>query len=102
MKAAIVHEFGKPLSIEEVPTPSPGEGEVLVRVELPIFETVLNGITIKGSIVGTHHDLEDVFRLHALGRTRVLYEMRPLEEVNEAFAEVESATTKMPRVVLTP
>ena len=33
MKAAIVLEFGKPLAIEEVPTPEPGEGQVLVRVE---------------------------------------------------------------------
>jgi propanol-preferring alcohol dehydrogenase len=33
MKAAIVHDFTKPLSIEEVPTPTPGEGQVLVRIE---------------------------------------------------------------------
>lgn len=32
MKAAVVHEFGKPLHIETVPTPSPGPGEVLVQV----------------------------------------------------------------------
>ena len=32
MKAAIVHAFGKPLAIEEVPIPTPGEGEVLVKV----------------------------------------------------------------------
>ena len=42
-------------------------------VKLPIFETVLQGITIRGSIVGTHHDLEEVFRLHELGRTRVRF-----------------------------
>jgi alcohol dehydrogenase, propanol-preferring len=72
------------------------------HVQLPIFETVLNGITIKGSIVGTHHDLEDVFKLHALGRTQVLYETRPLEAVNEAFEEVEQARTAAPRVVLRP
>jgi alcohol dehydrogenase, propanol-preferring len=71
-------------------------------VKLPIFETVLNGITIKGSIVGTHHDLEDVFQLHASGRTRVLYETRPLEDVNDAFAEVEEARTNAPRLVLKP
>jgi Zinc-binding dehydrogenase len=39
-------------------------------VKLPIFETVLRGINIKGSIVGTHRDVEDVFKLHTLGRTR--------------------------------
>ena len=54
------------------------------------------------SIVGTNHDLEDVFWLPARGRTRVLYETRPLEDVNEAFAEVESASTKASRVVLRP
>lgn len=32
MKAAVVHEFGKPLKIEEVPIPAPGPGEVLVKI----------------------------------------------------------------------
>ncbi|MFC7704318.1 alcohol dehydrogenase AdhP [Plastorhodobacter daqingensis] len=32
MKAAVVREFGKPLVIEQVPVPSPGRGEVLVRI----------------------------------------------------------------------
>lgn len=32
MKAAVVHEFGKPLQIQEVPVPTPGWGEVLIKV----------------------------------------------------------------------
>lgn len=32
MRAAIVHTFGQPLVIEDVPTPTPGPGEVLVKV----------------------------------------------------------------------
>jgi propanol-preferring alcohol dehydrogenase len=32
MKAAVVRAFGKPLTIEEVPIPTPGPGEVLVKV----------------------------------------------------------------------
>jgi len=32
MKAAVVREFGKPLTIEDVPIPAPGAGEVLVRI----------------------------------------------------------------------
>lgn len=32
MKAAVVHELGKPLSIEQVPIPVPGPGEVLVKI----------------------------------------------------------------------
>ena len=33
MKAAVLHEFGKPLRIEEMPRPAPAAGEVLVKVE---------------------------------------------------------------------
>ena len=33
MKAAVVHEFTKPLMLEDVPTPEPGPGEVLVKIE---------------------------------------------------------------------
>ena len=32
MKAAVVHEFGKPLAIEEVPVPTPGPGELLIKI----------------------------------------------------------------------
>lgn len=33
MKAAVVRSFGEPLTIEEVPIPTPGPGEVLVKIE---------------------------------------------------------------------
>lgn len=33
MKAAVVHDFGGALKIEEVPVPTPGLGEVLVKIE---------------------------------------------------------------------
>lgn len=32
MKAAVVHKFGAPLMIEDVPVPTPGPGQVLVKV----------------------------------------------------------------------
>jgi propanol-preferring alcohol dehydrogenase len=32
MKAAVVRAFGKPLTIEELPVPTPGPGEVLVKI----------------------------------------------------------------------
>ena len=57
-------------------------------MQLPIFETVLNGITVVGSIVGTRVDLQEVFELHAAGRTAVHYETRPLDQVNESIQEV--------------
>lgn len=33
MKAAVVHEFGKPLKIEEVPIPTPNDDQILVKIE---------------------------------------------------------------------
>ena len=60
------------------------------RATIPIFETVLNGITIVGSIVGTRTDLREVFELHAAGKTTVTREVRPLEQVNESIADVEA------------
>ena len=32
MKAAVIHEFGKPLQIEEMPVKEPGENQILVKV----------------------------------------------------------------------
>jgi propanol-preferring alcohol dehydrogenase len=69
------------------------------QVNVPIFGTVLNGITLRGSIVGTHQDLTEVFALHRLGRTRVLAERRSLEQVNEAFEEVLDGSAAAPRLV---
>jgi propanol-preferring alcohol dehydrogenase len=60
-------------------------------VQLPIFETVLNGITVTGSIVGTRVDLAETFELHADGRTTVIRETRRLEDVNDAFHQIENA-----------
>jgi propanol-preferring alcohol dehydrogenase len=58
-------------------------------MRLPIFETVLRGITVVGSLVGTRVDLAETFELHADGRTRVVRESRGLDQVNEAMGELE-------------
>ena len=62
-------------------------------MELPIFPTVLKGLSVIGSIVGTRQDLAEVFELHARGRTRVIAETRKLDEVNAAVDEVLSGQT---------
>lgn len=62
----------------------PAAGELTV----PVFDTVLKGIRVIGSIVGTRQDLAEVFDLHAAGRTRVFTETRALDDVNEAVDEV--------------
>ncbi|WP_329333988.1 zinc-dependent alcohol dehydrogenase [Streptomyces sp. NBC_01352] len=63
-------------------------------VQVPIFDTVLKGTSVIGSIVGTRQDLAEVFQLHAAGRTRVIYETRPLAAVNESISEVLSGQVK--------
>jgi propanol-preferring alcohol dehydrogenase len=70
-------------------------------VRLPIFETVLGGITIVGSIVGTRTDLREVFDLHAAGKTHVTREVRPLTKVNESIADVEAGRVTA-RIVFAP
>ena len=57
-------------------------------MRLPIFETVLRGIKIVGSLVGTRVDLKETFELHADGRTEIVRETRRLEQVNESITEV--------------
>ncbi len=59
-------------------------------MHLPIFETVLRGITVTGSIVGTRVDLAETFELHAAGRTTVVREERRLADVNEAMGQIEA------------
>ena len=57
-------------------------------INVPIFSTVLGARSVIGSIVGTRHDLTEVFALHAAGRTEVTLETRSLNQVNESFADV--------------
>jgi propanol-preferring alcohol dehydrogenase len=73
----------------------PADNEITV----PVFETVLGGLTIHGSIVGTHHDLEEVFELHRRGQTRVLRTECALDDVNEAIEQVLDGSAPQPRLV---
>ena len=57
-------------------------------MSVPIFDTVLGGKSIIGSIVGTRKDLADVFALHASGRTKVIAEARQLDDVNACIDDV--------------
>jgi propanol-preferring alcohol dehydrogenase len=70
-------------------------------MSLPIFQTVLKGIRVIGSIVGTRADLAEVFRLHAAGRTQVLYEPRRLDDINTSIEDVLAGRVAA-RLVLLP
>jgi len=75
----------------------PAEG----TLSIPVFDTVLGGKSVIGSIVGTRADLADVFALHAAGRTRVIYETRPLDSVNASIEEVLHGKARA-RIVMVP
>jgi len=69
------------------------------HLEIPIFETVLGGLALRGSIVGPRHDLEEVFELHRRGLTQLEYEERPLTDVNTAIEQVLDGSSPAPRLV---
>lgn len=62
----------------------PADGTLTV----PVFDLVLGGLTVLGSIVGTREELAEVFDLHARGRTRVVTETRKLDDVNAAVDDL--------------
>jgi alcohol dehydrogenase, propanol-preferring len=49
--------------------------------EMPVMETVIKGIQIRGSALGTREDLEEVFRLAVTGAVRPHIERHALDEV---------------------
>ncbi|WP_454825684.1 alcohol dehydrogenase AdhP [Paraburkholderia xenovorans] len=57
---------------------------------LPIFSTVLNGITVRGSIVGTRQDLQESLEFAAQGRVRARIHLDRLDNINHVLAELKS------------
>jgi alcohol dehydrogenase, propanol-preferring len=55
----------------------------------PIFDIVLNRYTVRGSIVGTRHDLQEALQFAAEGKVRAAIETLPLNCANEAFARLK-------------
>ena len=70
-------------------------------LQIPVFDTVLNGTSVIGSIVGTRADLAVVYALHRAGRTRVVSETRPLEAVNDSIDDILHGKARA-RIVLQP
>jgi propanol-preferring alcohol dehydrogenase len=52
---------------------------------LPIFDMVLNGITVRGSIVGTRLDLQEALDFAAVGKVAATVSTERLENVNQVF-----------------
>jgi propanol-preferring alcohol dehydrogenase len=66
---------------------------------LSIFDTVLKGITVRGSIVGTRLDLQEALDFAALGKVRATVQTDRLEHINDVFARMRKGDIEG-RVVL--
>jgi propanol-preferring alcohol dehydrogenase len=67
---------------------------------LPIFDTVLNGITVRGSIVGTRIDLQEALDFAADGAVVSHVDAtQPLDRINDVFDRMRDGTING-RVVL--
>lgn len=55
------------------------------KLPLDIFWVVLNGWTVRGSIVGTRRDMEEAIDFFARGAISPTYTVRSLEEINDIF-----------------
>jgi len=59
------------------------------KISLPVFETVLKRITVRGSIVGTRQDLEESLQFAAEGKVVPHFSWDELENVNDIFHRME-------------
>jgi alcohol dehydrogenase, propanol-preferring len=57
---------------------------------LPIFDTVLNGITVRGSIVGTRLDLQEALNFAGQGKVKATVATARLESINDIFARMHA------------
>jgi len=53
-----------------------------------IFDTVIDGITIRGSIVGTRLDLQEALNFAGEGKVKATIETKKLEDINDIFARM--------------
>ncbi|WJG07877.1 alcohol dehydrogenase AdhP [Aliiglaciecola sp. LCG003] len=58
------------------------------EMPIPIFDTVLNAVKVIGSIVGTRKDLKECLQFAADGKVKAIIEVKPLEQINEIFADM--------------
>jgi propanol-preferring alcohol dehydrogenase len=58
-------------------------------VPVSIFDVVLNGYTIRGSIVGTRLDLEEALAFAGEGKVKATIEILPLESINQVFSRLK-------------
>jgi alcohol dehydrogenase, propanol-preferring len=58
-------------------------------ISLPVFDTVLKRITVRGSIVGTRQDLEESLQFAGEGKVASHFTWDKIENINAIFARME-------------
>lgn len=66
---------------------------------LPIFDMVLNGVTVRGSIVGTRLDLQEALAFAGAGKVHATVAADRLENINDVFSRMHAGAIEG-RVVL--
>ncbi|MES2276254.1 MAG: alcohol dehydrogenase AdhP [Bacteroidota bacterium] len=67
--------------------------------DLPIFETVINRYTVRGSIVGTRKDMQEAIQFAVEGKVKATVHPTKLEDINSVFDEMKKGEIEG-RVVL--
>lgn len=65
----------------------------------PLFDVVVNCITVRGSFVGCRQDMAEALAFAAEGKVKADIELQPLSAINEVFARLERGDVAA-RVVL--
>jgi propanol-preferring alcohol dehydrogenase len=58
--------------------------------DLPIFETVLNRYTVRGSIVGTRKDMQEAIAFAVEGKVKADIHIAKLEDINKVFDDMRN------------
>ena len=58
--------------------------------DLPIFETVLNRYTVRGSIVGTRKDMQEAIGFAVEGKVKATVHAAKLEDINDILAQMKN------------
>lgn len=116
MKAAVCDVFGKPLAVREVPTPSAGPGQLLIRVHgCGVCHSDLHLIDGDWAAWGTPlpiipgHEVTGIVETIGAGVTefaadhgiRSMVERHPLSAVNDVLGKLRDGKVRL-RAVLTP
>src|SRR5699024_5564485 len=61
------------------------------KFDVSVFDVVLNGLTIRGSMVGTRHDMIEALEFYAAGKIKPSYQRRTLADLTVIFEEMPGA-----------